>query len=42
MYNLFAYAAGVVTGVYVAQNYKVPNVKVMYDKFHKTIKVYEK
>ena len=42
MNTLFSFCAGIVSGLYIAQNYNVPNVKVVSDKFLEYLKSLEK
>ena len=42
MNNLFVFVLGNITGMYISQNYNIPNIKKMTDKFIKYIESLEK
>ena len=42
MNTIFTFCAGIVSGLYIAQNYNVPNVKIASDKLLEYLKSLEK
>ena len=42
MFNIPSFIAGTISGVYVAQNYDLPNVKKIGDKIIEYVKNFEK
>ena len=42
MSKCFVFCAGILTGAYIAQNYKIPKVTTMVESVYKKISEYEK
>lgn len=42
MNNLFVFVLGNITGMYISQNYKIPNIKKISDKILKYLESIEK